>query len=355
MLPISAFFENRIPVCAALLAACLSLCIHSTTYGQSGGGVDLTGTGGRHSIQGRLIFPSGQRADVRLKVRLESGNGGDITVLSDMNGSFSFQSLSPGSYRVVIDGGDFFESASETVFIEPGNVSSRRVGGMIPISRPFTVQVYLRPKDNRGVIKTGVLNAALASVAPPARKAYERGLEFLVDGHNDKAIEQLKVAVSLYPNFPLALNELGLAYLRVGQLNLALDALSTAVKLDPNAFAPKLNYGIALLQKKNFVEAKLQLQQALERNPNSAAAHLYLGITLIHEASYSDAEKAFLQSLDIGKQSMSLAHYYLGGLYWRKNEYKLAADELEKYLRYTPAAQDAPRIKQTIKDLRSKE
>ena len=46
--------------------------------GQSG--EDPTGTGGRHSIQGRLVFPSGRRADVRLKVRLQSQNSGDLTV-----------------------------------------------------------------------------------------------------------------------------------------------------------------------------------------------------------------------------------------------------------------------------------
>src|SRR3712207_8662426 len=32
-------------------------------------GVDDTGTGGRHVIQGRIVFPSGRRADSRLKVR----------------------------------------------------------------------------------------------------------------------------------------------------------------------------------------------------------------------------------------------------------------------------------------------
>lgn len=37
------------------------------SYGQVGG-IESTGTGGRHSIKGRVVFPSGQRADVRLPV-----------------------------------------------------------------------------------------------------------------------------------------------------------------------------------------------------------------------------------------------------------------------------------------------
>src|SRR5262245_61284788 len=68
-----------------------------------GGGIDSSGTGGQHSITGRLVFPSGQRADVRLRVRLESTGAGDRTLLSDNNGNFSFQNLVPGNYTVVVE------------------------------------------------------------------------------------------------------------------------------------------------------------------------------------------------------------------------------------------------------------
>src|ERR1041384_1103899 len=112
---------------------------------QSVGGIEVTGTGGRHSITGRLIFPSGQRADTRLAVRLESPGQGDSTVLSDSNGNFSFRSLKGGNYTVVVDGGDYFETVRESVFIET-TVTGPKMLGVIPVSRPYTVQIYLRPK-----------------------------------------------------------------------------------------------------------------------------------------------------------------------------------------------------------------
>jgi regulator of sirC expression with transglutaminase-like and TPR domain len=49
-----------------------------------------------------------------------------------------------------------------------------------------------------------------------------------------------------------------------------------------------------------------------------------------------------------------MAHYYLGGIYWGRGDYRHAADELESYLRATPNAQDAQRVRETIKELRSK-
>ena len=90
--------------CSLLLTVLLLTPVLSVA--QSGGGIDQTGTGGRHSIIGRLIFPSGQRADLRLKIRLESPGLGDLTVLSDANGNFAFQSLRPGNYSVVVEGNE---------------------------------------------------------------------------------------------------------------------------------------------------------------------------------------------------------------------------------------------------------
>ncbi|HEX8337468.1 MAG TPA: carboxypeptidase-like regulatory domain-containing protein, partial [Pyrinomonadaceae bacterium] len=110
------------------------------------GGTDNSGTGGNHTIQGRLVGPSGRRSDLRLKVRLESSGYGDLYVFSDANGSFRFTGLRPGSYTVVVEGGEDFETAREPVLLETTNLRTSRGVVGTPFSRPITVQVYLRPK-----------------------------------------------------------------------------------------------------------------------------------------------------------------------------------------------------------------
>src|SRR5215211_4906562 len=160
------------------LLAALLLFSAAAVHAQSGGGVDTTGTGGRHIIQGRLIFPSGQRVDSRVKVKLEAPGQGDLTVLSDANGSFSFASLRPGNYIIVIEG-EYFESIREQVFIEPSVVTTNRGPASMPVTRPFNVQIYLRPKNEGAAAnRPGVINAALASVPKPAVEFYEKGLGF---------------------------------------------------------------------------------------------------------------------------------------------------------------------------------
>ena len=345
--------QNHILIRCSLLSAFLLLSA-VVSHGQSGGGIDTTGTGGRHTISGRLIFPSGQRADLRLKIRLESHGSGDLTVLSDINGSFRFESLLAGNYTVVIEGGDHFETVRESVFIEPYSVSPRRSAVGVPISRPINLQIYLRPKPESAYVKPGVLNAALAGVPKAAVEHYEGGLESASKGESDAAIDHFKRAIVLYPEFGLALNELGVQYLKRGQLDKAEEALAKAVRLLPEASEPSLNYGIVLLQKKKFADAETQLRDAVKKNDGAFTAHLYLGITLIYIKNFADAEAELRRAISLGGPKAGQAHYYLGGLYWETRNYSQAADELEIYLKLEPKATNAEKIRTTIKELRTK-
>lgn len=336
--------------------AALLLLSQIVVFAQSGGGVDTTGTGGRHSIIGRLVFPSGQRVDTRLKIKLESPGQGDLTVLSDGNGNFSFQSLRPGNYIVIIDGGEFFDTVREQVFIDPSNVQTSRGPASFPMSRPYNLQIYLQPKNETAAAhKPGVFNAALATVPKPAVELYEKGMEFARAGETDKAIDQLKRAVELHPDFALALNELGVQYMKKGEYDKAAEALARVVHLSPHAAEPILNYGIALFNQKKLPEAEVQLRAAVKKNDHSFAAHHYLGMTLIGRKSYADAEAELRRAIELGGPRAGLAHYYLGGVYWQTGKLQQAADELETYLKLEPKAPQADKIRGTIKDLRSKQ
>jgi Flp pilus assembly protein TadD len=336
------------------LAGLLLLAFAVVTQAQSGAGVDVNGTGGRNSITGRLVFPSGQRADARLKIRLESSGHGDLMVLADGNGNFTFRSLQGGNYTIVVEGGDFFETVRESVYIDPPVVDPRTNTAIGPISRPYTVQIYLKPKDEPAHAKAGVLNAALATVPKAAVDLYERGVQAAARGETDAAIDDLKRAVELYPNFGLALNELGVQYLRKGQLDKAAEVLTKVLHLSPEAPEPSLNYGIVLLQQKKFAEAEMQLRDAVKKNEHAYTAHLYFGITLIYVKNYDEAENELRKAVTIGGTKASQAHYYLGGLYWQTGKHQQAADELETFLKLEPKAANAEKLRSTIKELRTK-
>lgn len=330
-------------------AALLLLLLASAAPAQSGGGSDQFGTGGKHVIQGRIYLPSGRPAESRLKVRLDVMGEQSITVLSGVDGAFRFASLKGGSYTVVIEG-EGYETARESVYIDQQRSRTFRD----PTARVFNLYIHLRPKARPGEPRPGVINAALASVPKPAAELYEKALESVRKGDTKKAVEQLKGALSFHPDFGLAHSELGVLYMKLKQPDKAAAALEAALRLLPEDYAALLTYGRALFDLQRLPEAEEQFRRALRKNPASPSAHFYLGLLLLKRREHDGAEAEFKSAVSAGGDQLALAHYYLGGIYWNKGQYKQAADELETYLRLAPDAPDAARLRETIKEFRKK-
>jgi Flp pilus assembly protein TadD len=340
--------KARIPAIILLLLAPV------VVLGQ-GSGRESTGTGGNHVIQGKIFFPSGRRAEGAIQIKLQSNASGEISTIADSSGSFIFTSLAPGNYTVVVVAGADYEIAREGVTIDSDLNLARSGGPINSATRRYTVMVTLQLKNDSGNrAKASVVNAALAEVPENARTLYEKALELVKTGDTLGAIDNLKAALSLYPRFPLALNELGVQYLRLGQASKAVEPLKSAAGLTPDAFTPKLNLGIALLEARRFAEAEANLREALRINQSVPTAHMYLGLTLARLRNDEGAEKELRQAIDLSGDKLTLAHYYLGGLYWQRRDYRRAADELDTYLRLTPNAPDAERVRGTVKELRAK-
>lgn len=334
------------------LVVVLMLVIALSCYAQGGGGVDFSGTGGNDSINGRIYFPSGRRSDAQIKVSLESSNAGTRIVFADHNGAFSFRNLEPGRYTVTIDGGKEYETITEAVYIDDMRTGAAGPG---PPPRPFSLPIYLQLKRGASTLGSGVVDARMSDVPAPARALYQQALESEKKSDINKAILELKQAISLYPAFVLALNELGVQYLKLAQPDKAVDPLTAAIKLAPEEFGPRLNYGIALLNQHKYSEAEGEFRAALKRNESGAIARMYLGISLAVQRKLGDAEKELLLAVGAGGAETSLGHRYLGGIYMETRDYKRAADELELYLKLVPNAADGERTRATIKECRRKQ
>jgi Flp pilus assembly protein TadD len=327
-------------------------------------GVEDTGTGGRHVIQGRIVFPSGRRADTRLKVRLQTQSSGELSVYTDSNGYFGFKSLEAGSYTVVIEGGNDFETVRESIYIETDiNRLIRGMPSTPSATRPYTMQVYLQTKRKPGMTaeeRPGTLNASLASVPKPAAELYNKALEALRANEQPKpadilkAVELLKAAVAAHPDFPLALTEMGMLYMKLKEPAKAVEPLREANRLSPDDYPTLFTYAVALHDSQQFAEAETQFRKAAQKNATAPLPHYYLGVILIRRKEFDEAERELKTAVEVGGDEVPYAHKYLGGILWQKGDHKRAADELETYLRLVPDAPDAQRLRATVKEFRSK-
>ena len=310
--------------------------------------VNSTGTGGRHTIQGSIFMPTGNRPELPIKVELQSTTYTPLSVFADRNGNFSFKSLAPGSYTIVVNAGEDFETAREYISIDQDATGTRTTESAKVTSIPVYLQFKAKARLNNGVI-----NARLAAVPKDALKHFEKAGSYCREDKIEKCIEELKMAISIYPEFSSALTELGKQYLKLDKLDEAVKTLRSSIKIDDLNFEAQLNFGIAMLNKRESAEAEKALKKAITINDNAVTPHLYLGIVLIQKQQIDEAQKELELAKQLkGEKDLPLVHKYLGGIYWSKKQYKEAADELEKYVQLSPKSQETDKILETIKELR---
>ena len=319
--------------------------------------VNSSGTGGINTIKGRIYTSDGKTIDTQIKVRIESQAGSDLTLITDQTGGFVFQNMSPGSYTVVVDAGDWFQIFRETVSIDPdAQVPNTRGSPPTPhFPKVFTVPVYLQSKGRTASKeKTGVINAKYADAPEDAVKHYEKGLALVRADKLDEALAEFKQAIAIYPGLEPAYVEAGKIYLKKSKLEDAINVFRTAIRYDPKDFDAKLNYAVALYNAKQLDDAQKELTEAAALNASAVWPHYYLGMIFIQRKDYDDAQMQLeAAKLLKGDKNIPLLHRYLGGIYAAKKLNSQAIAELEKYIQLSPNAQDADRIRQTIAELRN--
>lgn len=319
-----------------LLAATFVFSIAGTSRGN-------TSTGNDNSILGRVFLPSGNAAGGGIRVRLMSGRSRETRETTDSEGKFVFTDLENGSYAVSIDEETDYMPSTQQVEISVDRISPPQTFYVI---FRLAARVKIGPKPQ--VIRTENIG-----IPKRALDHYDKAMELSNAGDNAGAIAELNLAVKEYPAFMLAHTELGVQYLKLNQLDKADEALKAALKIKPDAYEPLVNRGIALFRSKRFDEAANELRKALKTKEQSAVAHYYLGRSLLALKNYDDAEKEFNSSIAIGGDQMKEAHRMLASMFLDRQDYKRAVTELETYLRLAPAAPDADKLREVVRQLRS--
>src|SRR5712692_4614243 len=193
----------------------------------------------RGSIRGRVLMPDGAFIGDSLRVRLLTFNGTLATIFTSNQGSFEFPDLLPGNYEVEVEpNGLQLEVISQSVQVFRGAPS------VITISLKDKASAKKDRPDRRS-ISVGEIGA---DVPKSAKKEFELASKAAQENRVDVAIAHLRKAISIYPTFVMALNDLGTQLLAQGKLEEAAEELRRAVAIDGKAFNPNLNLGIVLVQ-----------------------------------------------------------------------------------------------------------
>ena len=301
---------------------------------QSTPGMNVEGA----TIDGRVVLPSGRSVNAVTKVTLEVGGIAVKTVYTDTSGVFHIRDIGGGLYTL--------RAYPDDRFYIP---VSQEVNLLNSPSAQLTI--YLRDKTGAGaeVNLAGVVSAEDCDRLAPsnARKAYDKAEKMIGKGEVDAAIDQLKQAVEIYPNYASARNALGIQYLRRRQLPDASEQFEYILSKAPKYYDARFNLGLVRLEQQRYTDAVTELAAANSVDSSKAVCHMWLGVAYLQTADLTHAEQEMNRAQALGGKELPATYYYMGQIYARENRRDDACKRFQEYLVQAPTgdlAADSKRI-----------
>jgi cytochrome c-type biogenesis protein CcmH/NrfG len=267
------------------------------------------------------------------------------TSKTDASGLFVFRKLSDGTFQVRVH-------ASGTSYVD----QTKRV----ELSRPSgfgaafeEVDFVLSPA--RAIPSSGKPGVVVAQNVPDeARKQYQIAAELLQKERRAEGVAALNKAIEIYPQYFDALEMLGSEHVKQQEYEHAVPPLKKALEINARAYPSWYALGVAQYNLKQLPAAVESLRHAVSLSQKSINANLWLGTVLRHSGRLDEAETYLKQANLLAEAKVPDAHWQLALLFNQLKRFKEAAEELELFLKVTPDARDADKIRQLIQQLRQK-
>lgn len=295
----------------------------------------------RFSIYGKAYLPNRQTAAL-MPVHISNGSAYSTDTTTDDEGNYRFDDvnvpMSQIQFKVTPPRESPYYDAPLTVSISREGQSNFRAD--IHISR--STEVVAKKEKTAPVIS---VKEASQHIPPDALKAYVKGKKYRGQKKFKEALNELDIAIRLYPEYFQAITEKGDVLAGTGHCQEALVEFNKALQI-LSSFEPALSgAGFCLLSTDKFEQGIGVLEQALQLDPAHTQNLLFLGIANIALSRWNKAQEALEQALKRDPGRMATAHLYLAYALAGQELYSRAADEMHTYMTLNPTASDAGRLR----------
>jgi cytochrome c-type biogenesis protein CcmH/NrfG len=311
-------------------------------------------------LSGRVITPSGIQPTAPVRVKL-TFNGRPINeTFTDLSGRFSFPGVSSGTYQLTADG-DGVNFETTTVYAEIAAFGSA--------PQSFTQDIQLRPIIHKPAAQPGVVNAFTQNVPQAAKQAFTLGVKLAEEGKTEEAVQSIRNALKIFPDYFDAHLQLGNMFLKTEQFNEAIAELDLARQVNPNDERCYQSFGLLLMKQRNFAVAVAVFAEAARLDPTNPMNAVMKATALIHQAAITPesapatenrtyllgrADLALAQAANLSENKLKPDTMTMALFYELKGEPEKAAAELESYLKKSPQMKNSEAIQNEIKRLREK-
>jgi Tfp pilus assembly protein PilF len=294
-------------------------------------------------IEGRVALPSGFSAERHIRITLRTQVMTLVNRYTDKHGEFRFDNLSEGVYYVQADvEGDEFEPVVQKLALGRGIVGE--------VTLHLVDKKALRSFSSSRVVSVAELKQ---QVPAAARKEYELGLKLVAKGDVNTAAVRFQQAVSIYPDYLAARNDLGAQFLKLKRIDEAEKNFQIVITNDPKNFNAKFNLGLVRIERKDYLDAIAQLNEAIGIDSTRPVARLWLGVALLETGDLPSAERELTKALVMGGSECVAAHYHLARIFFSRGDRSEALRAVRAYLDEAPKGEyveDARRLEAQLKE-----
>ena len=292
-------------------------------------------------VRVRAAFADGT-CDPLAHVTLSAHNGVIVQGSQNNGCEVTFTDLPEGDYRVNVSGKDLTTTDADS------NISVSSSG-----PAQFDVQLKRRAVfDQGGTPASSFVSASDLAVPMRARKELDKAVEMIHKQDLQHAVEKLNKAITIYPQYAMAYNNLGAIYSRLGDSARENEALQKAISLDPNLELAYLNLGKLDIREGQYPAAETALNKAVDLNSHDAVAMVLLSYTEFMDRAF-DAAIATSRKAHLLEQPHATAHRVAAFAFEMENQGQNAIAELQTFLQEQPAGPQADSARKEMAALKT--
>ncbi len=280
----------------------------------------------------QFFMPDGSLPPREVRFTMTSDDGLVQTYYSDSKGRFLItrkEGLKPESAYTVTVIGDGRTFATTTTSFKHYGV--------------YYVTIFLNAVEETKTKPAGVVDVSELDAKAPeeAKTAYDNANQALREGRVSDAIERFRYAITLYPNYFRALNDLGVLLIRQRKYDEAVTTLEHAIDIAPNVYYPRLNLGVIKTRQGKYKEAVTMLEKLHKENPTLTYIRIALADALLADNRLNDAEahlRVALEDKKVMADKQANVLYMLGMVHNKQGRYEEAVKELSQAVKVLPNA-----------------
>jgi tetratricopeptide (TPR) repeat protein len=299
------------------------------------------------NLKVRITFTDGRPCNLRVMVQLMLSAGSTAVAQNYTNedGSIDFMDVEVGSYHLIVSG-EGIQRTDSGLF----DVDNRHGTQFQTVSVRRTDEV--NPQNGSG----STVAVQDMNIPKAASKEFHKATDLIAREEWKKALEHLNRALTLYPNYIQAYNNLGVVYARMGDREAERSALQKAISLNDH-FAPAwVNLARLSIVDRDFPKAETDLDKAAALTPTDPQTLLILANVQLMNLRYDQAIATCQKVHSLGQDSHSqdshsLVHFIAARALEHENRLHDAEGELHTFLKEEPTGVRADAARKELASL----